>query len=61
MYKIVSHGGSINRTEDKCSLPFDLQKSLYQTVFESHLLYGIKIWGVSAVKFALFSKFRKSG
>ena len=32
-------------------IPKDLHKSLYHTLFESHLCYGITVWGgVSAVK-----------
>ena len=29
----------------KDNIPDDLHKSLYHTLFESHLTYGITVWG----------------
>ncbi len=41
--RLQFHIGSINRIKDK--IPKSLHKSLYHTLFESHLLYGITVWG----------------
>ena len=35
--------GSLNRIKDY--IPTSLHKSLYHTLFESHLTYGISVWG----------------
>ena len=41
--RLKYHIGSINRIKD--NIPSCLHKSLYHTLFESHLLYGITVWG----------------
>ena len=35
--------GSLNRIKDY--IPASLHKNLYHTLFESHLIYGISVWG----------------
>ena len=35
--------GILNTIKD--NIPDDLHKSLYHTLFESHLTYGITVWG----------------
>ena len=47
--KLRSAIGSICRVSK--FLPKNLQKTLYQTLFESHLSYGITVWGNAAKKF----------
>lgn len=41
--RLRCHTGSINRIKD--NIPKHLHKSLYHTLFESHLNYGITVWG----------------
>ena len=41
--RLKYHIGSINRIKD--NIPSCLHKLLYHTLFESHLLYGITVWG----------------
>ncbi len=41
--RLKYHIGSINRIKD--NIPKHLHKNLYHTLFESHLLYGIAVWG----------------
>ena len=41
--KLKCHIGSINRIKD--NIPKTLHKQLYHTLFESHLTYGITVWG----------------
>ena len=41
--RLKYHIGSINRIKD--NIPKHLHKNLYHTLFESHLLYGITVWG----------------
>ena len=41
--KLKCHIGSINRIKD--NIPSHLHKQLYHTLFESHLAYGITVWG----------------
>ena len=41
--KLRCHIGSINRIKD--NIPSHLHKELYPTLFESHLTYGITVWG----------------
>ena len=43
IYRVVQAIGILNLIKD--SIPEDLYKSLYFTLFESHLSYGITIWG----------------
>ena len=45
LYKKLSCStGILNTIKD--NIPEDLHKSLYHTLFESHLNYGITVWGV---------------
>jgi hypothetical protein len=44
--KLKCHIGSINRIKD--NIPSNLHKQLYHTLFESHLTYGITVWGGEA-------------
>ena len=41
--RLKCHIGSINRIKD--NLPTQLHKQIYHTLFESHLTYGITVWG----------------
>ena len=41
--KLKCHIGAINRIKD--NIPDHLHKQLYHTLFESHLGYGITVWG----------------
>ena len=41
--KLKCHIGSINRIKD--NIPSHLHRELYHTLFESHLTYGIAVWG----------------
>jgi hypothetical protein len=41
--KLARCSGSLNRMSD--SVPKDLHKDLYHTLFESYLTYGITVWG----------------
>ena len=41
--KLSCSAGILNLIKD--SIPEDLYKSLYSTLFESHLSYGITVWG----------------
>ena len=41
--KLACCAGVLNRIRD--SIPSNLHKSLYHTLFESHLTYGITVWG----------------
>lgn len=41
--RLKYHIGSINRILD--NVPTRLHKSLYHTLFESHMIYGITVWG----------------
>ena len=41
--KLACCAGVLNRVKD--SIPQSLHKSLYYTLFESHLSYGITVWG----------------
>ena len=41
--RLKCHIGSINRIKD--NIPSQLHKQLYHTLFESHLTYGITVWG----------------
>ena len=41
--KLASCTGILNRIKD--SIPGNLHKELYHTLFESHLTYGITVWG----------------
>ena len=41
--KLASCSGMLNRIKD--SIPEKLHKDLYHTLFESHLTYGITVWG----------------
>jgi hypothetical protein len=41
--KLKCHIGAINRIKD--NIPNHLHKQLYHTLFESHLGYGITVWG----------------
>jgi hypothetical protein len=41
--KLASCTGSLNRI--KANLPVNLHKDLYYTLFESHLTYGLTVWG----------------
>ena len=41
--KLKSCTGIINRIRD--SIPASMHKSIYHTLFESHLSYGITVWG----------------
>lgn len=43
--KLASCTGSLNRISE--SIPKHLHKDLYHTLFESHLTYGITVWGGS--------------
>ena len=41
--KLASCTGILNRIKD--SIPENLYKDLYHTLFESHMIYGITVWG----------------
>ena len=41
--KLASCTGTLNRIKD--NIPTPLHKDLYHTLFESHLTYGITVWG----------------
>ena len=41
--KLKSCIGIINRIRD--NIPSPMHKSIYHTLFESHLTYGITVWG----------------
>ena len=41
--KLASCTGTLNRVKD--NIPTQLHKDLYHTLFESHLTYGITVWG----------------
>ena len=41
--KLASSSGMLNRIKD--NVPQHLHKDLYHTLFESHLTYGITVWG----------------
>jgi len=41
--KLATCSGILNRIKD--SIPSELHKDLYHTLFESHLTYGITVWG----------------
>ena len=41
--KLATCSGMLNRIKD--SIPQSLHKDLYHTLFESHLTYGITVWG----------------
>ena len=41
--RLKCHIGSINRIKN--NIPPQLHKQLYHTLFESHLTYGITVWG----------------
>ena len=41
--KLASCTGILNRIKD--NVPEELHKDLYHTLFESHLVYGITVWG----------------
>ena len=45
--KLASCSGMLNRIRD--NIPCELHKDLYHTLFESHLTYGITVWGGVAV------------
>ena len=56
--KLSCSAGILNLIKD--SIPEDLYKSLYFTLFESHLSYGITVWeGVSNNKLEPLFKFQK--
>ena len=44
--KLKCHIGCINRIKD--NVPNNIHKQLYHTLFESHLTYGITVWGDSS-------------
>lgn len=41
--KLASSSGVINQIKD--NIPYELHKNLYHTLFESHLAYGLTVWG----------------
>jgi hypothetical protein len=41
--KLACCTGTLNRIKD--NIPHNLHKDLYHTLFESHLSYGITVWG----------------
>ena len=41
--KLASSSGIINQIKD--NVPSELHKNLYHTLFESHLAYGLTVWG----------------
>ena len=47
--KLKSCVGTINRI--KTNLPPSLYKSIYHTLFESHMSYGITVWGGASKKY----------
>ena len=56
--KLLCSAGILTLIKD--SIPEDLYKSLYFTLFESHLSYGITVWGgVSNNKLELLFKLQK--
>ena len=46
--KLASCSGLLNRIKD--NIPTSLHKDLYHTLFESHLSYGITVWGGASNK-----------
>ena len=56
--KLASCSGILNRIKD--NIPQELHKDLYHTLFESHLTYGITVWGgVSEAKLEPLFKAQK--
>ena len=56
--KLASCTGSLNRITQ--SLPQNLHKELYTTLFESYIAYGISVWGnVSKAKLSPVVKAQK--
>ena len=56
--KLAACSGILNRIKD--NIPSSLHKDLYHTLFESHLSYGITVWGgVSAKKLEPLFKAQK--
>ena len=41
--KLASCAGTLNRI--KADIPINIHRELYHTLFESHLAYGISVWG----------------
>jgi hypothetical protein len=55
--KLATSSGILCSIKD--SIPVTLHKNIYQTLFESHLTYGIFVWGGSSNNNrTLYSKFR---
>ena len=46
--KLAACSGMLNRIKD--NIPSQLHKDLYHTLFESHLTYGITVWGGASSK-----------
>ena len=56
--KLATCSGILNRIKD--NIPQELHKDLYHTLFESHLTYGITVWGgVSEAKLEPLFKAQK--
>ena len=56
--KLATCSGILNRIKD--NIPQELHKDLYHTLFESHLTYGITVWGgVSETKLEPLFKAQK--
>ena len=56
--KLATCSGILNRIKD--NVPQELHKDLYHTLFESHLTYGITVWGgVSETKLEPLFKSQK--